>query len=54
MSHFDWPTKPKMFFGSSPKYKFLCEDSMLPLWPTYIVEKGENFGQTMWDKIEDC
>jgi hypothetical protein len=53
MSHFNWPTKPKKKFGSSPKYKFLCGDLMLLLWSTYIVEKGENFGQTMWDKIED-
>jgi hypothetical protein len=25
---------------------------MFPLWPNYIDE-GENFGQTIWDQIED-
>ncbi len=45
MSHSDWPTRPNLFFGSSPKYKFLCEDSMVPLWPPYIVEKGKTLGK---------
>jgi len=46
MSHFDWPIAPKKLkFLEAPEKnsKFLLEDRMPSLWPTYIGQKEANF-----------
>jgi hypothetical protein len=40
------PKKKKTFEGSP----ILLKKRMLCLWPTYIGEKEDSFGQSIWDK----
>jgi len=56
MSQFDWPIakkkkkKKKLKLGKLPKYRrFYGKMECLTLWPTYIGEKGEDFGQNICD-----
>jgi hypothetical protein len=47
MSHFNWPiTQPKKHFEGSPKWNFLLEDGVNPLWSTYIGEKTTTLGKS--------
>jgi hypothetical protein len=47
MSQFDLPiTKKSLNYGGSPQNRrFYGKMKCLPLWPSYIGEKGRNFGQ---------
>jgi hypothetical protein len=47
MSQFDWPiTKKKVEAMEAPQNKrFYGKIKCLPLWPTYIGEKGRTLGK---------
>jgi hypothetical protein len=51
MSQLDWPITKKLETMEAPQNRrFYGMRECLPLWPTYIGEKGEDFGQKIWDK----
>jgi hypothetical protein len=51
MSQFDWPIANKKVktMEAPQNRKFHGNMECLNLWPTYICEKGEDFGQNIWD-----
>jgi len=50
MSQFDWPIAKKIeTMEALQNRRFYGKMECIVLWPSYVVEKGEAFGQNIWD-----
>jgi hypothetical protein len=51
MSQFDWPITKKRLYEAPQNGRFYGKMECLPLWPTYIGEKGRTLGKTCGIKV---
>ncbi len=55
MGQFDWPIVKKIETMEAPQIRRLYgEMECVPLWPTYLGEKGRTLGKTYGIKVRRC